>query len=152
MLVKLLAEQIARRWNTIKQALSDSLPPIATGTLEGFNNILEKLLNGEMQCWLSCEGSEVRAVVVTAFIEDFSGPKSLLIYCFVRVGIDELDSGEFSDIFNTLKKFAVSKECVDICFYTMLEGFVKMAKRFGGNADYRYASIPVSQGDLNEDL
>lgn len=154
MLVRLLAEQIACRWDVIKHALNDALPPTADRTLEGFNNILERLLNGEMHCWLSLEheGSEAKAVVVTGVVEDFSGPRSLLIYCFARLGDSGIESDEFSNIFNTLRKFAVSKSCVSICYYTALEGFIKMAKWLGGNTDYSYANIPINQGDNDESL
>lgn len=144
MIVKLLPEQVAHRWSTIKQAIGDALPPTAARTPEGFNNILEKLLNGEMQCWLSYTDSEAKAIAVTAFTEDFSGLKNLLIYSFTRIGTSEMNIAEINDLLRTFMKFAVSKDCTDVCYYTALEEFVKIGEWFGGNADYRYVSIPLT--------
>jgi len=152
MIVKLLSEQIAHRWDVIKRSISDALPPTATRTPEGFNNILEKLLNDEMQCWLSYADSEAKAIAITAFTEDFSGSKSLLIYSFARIGTGEMNIAEINDLLRTFIKFAASKDCIDVCYYTALEEFVKIGEWFGGNADYKYVTISLTQGDSDESL
>lgn len=141
MLVKLLSEQIAYRWDFIKQAIETSVPSMESVDT---NELLTDLLNGKAQCWVSHEGEEgsVEGIVVTAIIGDsYSKAKSLLIYALCGYGMNTRKA--WADAFKTLAAFAKSEECWRILACTDVSSLIKLAEDLGGNTQRRLVSIPI---------
>lgn len=144
MLVKLLSEQITSYWNVIKYAVEESVPPIANENYNKMNKILEALLNGSMDCWVSVsdEDKRVEAVVVTAISEDYcSGIRNLLIYSLF--GYSEISDKSWAEGFETLSKWAKKLGCVRMIAYTDVERIKEVVKTIGGDTRYSLVSIPL---------
>jgi len=139
MLLKLLPDQSTKYWDSIKSALLASPPPASEWTSESLNNVLAKLIDGTMQCWISYKRSErgsiVEGIVLTTPIVDLcSNTRNLLIYC-----IHTYDSAEmrtWTEGAEALLKYARSLGCSYIIGYSMSEDWKALAERFGGKTSY----------------
>lgn len=144
MLIKLLSEQIAKYWDVIKYAVEESVPPIANENYDKMNRILEALLNGSMDCWVSVndENKKIEAIVVTTFSEDYcSGVRNLLIYSIF--GYNEISDKSWAEGFETLSKWAKSCGCIRIIAYTDVDRIKEVVNSIGGNTRYSLVSIPL---------
>jgi len=144
MLLRLLPEQISVQWDEIKRAITEVLPR-STGKVD-MNEILMDLLNGSMQCWLSCrrskEGNTVEGLIVTQVIKDrFEGGKSLLIYSLCGYQMDNREAWEES--FRSLSAFAKGEGCQRITAFTNVSSLIKLAERLGGDVSQRFVSILI---------
>jgi len=144
MLVKLLSDQIANYWNVIRYAIEQALPPIANEEYNKMNRILESLLNGSMDCWVSVdeENKKIEGVMVTTFSEDYcSGVRNLLVYSVF--GYNEISNKSWSEGFETISKWAKHNGCYRIIAYTDVERIKEVVKSLGGEARYTLISIPL---------
>jgi len=144
MLVRLLPEQISHRWDTIKEAISRALPPTVNGGPKTFNNILEDLLNGEKQCWVSQRRGDhkIDAVVTTQIqVDNDSEEKTLLIYSVSS--FDKLSGESWVEGFEGLRKYALSEECAAITGFTNVDKVVQIVEKLGGDASRRFLRIPI---------
>ena len=144
MLIQLLPEQISAKWDVIKPAIAASIEGSDGNTSS--NRMLMSLLNGEMQCWVSCRKEEghlvVEGVITTQIVEDrFSGSRALLIYSLFGKGMDRL--GTWEDCFHTLSTFARGHRCDKIIAYTNVRSLIGLVERLGGDASRRFVSIPI---------
>lgn len=141
MLIKLEPEQVSDIWETIKFAIENALPPMVMSNPESMNNILLALMDKRLICW-SYQDDIVEAVLTTQIVEDFaSGQRNLLIYSAYT--FKNLEDSDRKIIFEILKKYARKYKCGNITAYTTLLPMIRLAKRFGGESDYRFISIPV---------
>jgi len=144
MLVRLTKDQIVHQWDTIKVAVRESLPPIADGAEDRMSRILSNMVFGTMQVWISQENNQMSGLVVTTVTEDgSSGIKNLLIYC--GYSFREVSRREFVEGIVTLKKYAKGKGCSRIVTYTTHPGFEQLFTRLGGEAIYRFLTLPVGE-------
>ncbi len=139
-----MPDQISENWETIKYALGESLPPISLKSPETMNNILIKLMSGDMICWISYDKDDnsINGLVITTIvIDDCSEIKNLLIYAIYAYnqtkGIDWMDGYE------SLRKYAKSRDCNSIIGYTKNEKIIKIAEKFNFDSTYRFISFPV---------
>lgn len=138
-----MPEQISTRWDAIKQAIKESLPPISLESPNTMNNILIKLMNGDMVCWISHnEEDEVKGFIITRIItDDCSETKSLLLY--IIYGSSKTKGADWVEGYQSLKKYALSKGCVNMIGYTKNEKLIKIADKFSSDSTYRFVSFPI---------
>lgn len=142
MLIRLLPEQIAFRWNIVKKAIVEASPPYADTSHEAMNNVLMSLLNGSLQCWISVMEGKTDAIVTTCIEEDIhSKTKNLLIYSLY--GLEKLTGRSWIEGLETLKKYALGEGCEAIIAITKEEKIARVVERFGGDASWRYLRIPL---------
>ena len=148
MLTKLLPDQIAKFWDIIKYAVENSMPPTANWTPNMSSKVLTSLLCGKSQCWISYIMKEdqriLEGVVVTEILHDHvSDTKNLLIYCIH--GYSESQKSSWLDGLKTLVKFAASRRCKNIVGYTDVPSIINIVKRFGGETEFTFVSLPLSK-------
>jgi hypothetical protein len=142
MIVKLLPDQVAKHWKPIRRAIEESLPPVSEGAENRMEKILEALMIGEMQCWIS-HNSEGRVdnILTTSVTHDkISDTKSLMIFSIFGFDTDIKSWGEG---LTTLVRFARGKGCSRIIGYTKIDSVAKFVERIGGDASYRFVTIPI---------
>ena len=148
MLLRLLPDQVTEHWDEIKGAIEASLPPVVGESEDKMNNILSAILIGGMDCWLSYrkneKGNEVNGLLVTTIVVDNpSGTRSLLLYVlFSPEGVELGDDG-WAEGFEALSKYGKSVGCNRITGYTDVDHVVEMAERLGGEARFRFVSVPI---------
>ena len=142
MLLRLLPEQISEQWDKIKDAIMKTFP--RSEDKIDMNAVLMDLLNGGMQCWVSCrkEDNVIEGLVTTQVVEDHhGGGKSLLIYSLFGYQMDT--KGVWEEGFKTLSIFAKGESCWRITYFTNVNSLIRFAEGRGGNADQRFVSIPI---------
>lgn len=148
MLIRMLPEQIAKLWHVIKPAIEASLPPIASDPEGRMNNVLSAMLVGGIDCWVSyrklSEGIEVNAIVTTTIVVDnISGTRSLLIYSIYSPDGVELGQDGWAEGYDALSKYARAVNCSNLSAYSPLDYICEIAESLGGNADFRYITVPL---------
>ena len=142
MLVQLMPEQITERWDIIGGIIENCLPPVTNGTVDRMVNILERLLKGEMQCWVGYEAKEPIVLVITTEVRDAAGSsRDLLIYVFY--GIAPLNAEQYLAIYNQLRVYSKSMGMNRITFYTNVERIRRMVKGMGGSVEWTYGIMEV---------
>lgn len=142
MLIRLLPDQIGKRWDVIGYAIENALPPDIVNDPESMNNILLALLEEKLLCWVYHDKTRIRAIVTTQIMEDIaSKQKRLLLYTAYTFG--KLDSSGWIDGLEALRKYARSEGCNSIIAYTKLEYMANLSKRIGGKADYIFVSFSI---------
>jgi len=142
MLIRLLPEQISEQWDEIKGAILKTLPR-SEGKID-MNGVLLDLLNGGMQCWVSCrrEDNIIEGLIATQIVKDHHGEsKSLLIYSLFGYQMDT--RGVWEEGFKALSTFAKGEGCWRITAFTSVDSLIRLAERFGGDTKQRFISIPV---------
>ncbi len=145
MLVRLLPDQVSGYWETLKDSIDSSLPPIAGDSADRLKNIMVSILSGTMDCWVSFtdkDGVEINGVIVTTIVNDTnSGTKDLLIYSVY--GITNMMKGSWEEGQQVLAKWAIANKCGRITGYTNVESIITAVKRLGGSADQVYIVLPI---------
>jgi len=139
---------VSSHWGVIKHAIEESLPPIAGGASDRMNNILESILIGTTDCWVSHnDNGTIDGLLLTRFVEDdCSKTRNLLIYC-VYGFLQRSAKLAWLEGLKSLYKYAFSKNCHRIIGYTDVDSIIKFVKRVGGEAKYTFVSIPVGGRD-----
>jgi len=144
MLIRLTDDQIAKYWPDIRFAVSKSLPPTLKGEGDKMNRILEALLAGTAQCWASVdrETKQLDGVVTTSVVEDYlTGAKSLMIYTIYGYRPSIINS--WKEGYETLVKYAKSKNCGRLIGFTSEKRIVDIVGKFGGNTDFTLCMMEV---------
>ncbi len=142
MLIKLYPDQICERWEVIGFAIENALPPDIINDSESMNNILLSLMEEKLLCWVYYDEKKIKAIVTTQIIEDLaSRQKRLLLY--TAYSFDKLESLDWLNGLEALRKYARDKGCLSIVAYTKLEYMVKLAKDIGGVAEHFFVSFPI---------
>lgn len=133
MLLRLLQDQIGKYWPYIKYGIQESTPQeiVSEGVL---NNVLEALLGGGSQCWLSViEGNpeyEIKGFLITALFKDTTFGVNVLrilyVYGFTTIPKDEWITG-----YETLVKFGQGNECKVLDGFTDNALLLEVAKKAG---------------------
>ena len=134
MLTLLTPSQISERWEDLKAAILVSMPPYASITSEGMNNILECLMGGSMQGWMLHEGDDNHAFATTRIeIDPSSGAKNLLIFSLYAY---RFIAQEFwADGIAGLKLFATESGCQNVIAFTMESRVLELAKMLSASTD-----------------
>lgn len=142
MLVKLTVDQIIENWEGIKGAIIASLPPTASVSSLGINNIYKKLLNDLMQAWAYEDNGIVLAFIVTVIsIDTGTEEKNLFIYS-IQV-TKTLSNDIWYEGLETLRKFADQQNCNRIIAFTNIPAIEKRVKDLGGRVDFKLVSLKV---------
>lgn len=142
MLIPVLPSQITDYWPTFEGHIEQSLPPLADGDRTDANQILYSLMVGSAQCWLfTNKEQELKGFVITATNKDISDVRTLILYCVVI--FDKTASVEWAEELETLKKFALTRECSKIAAYVANEKVIKCLQDWGVSTSFIYATLDV---------
>ncbi len=150
MLVRLLPDDIGKRWPLIREAILDDLPSrISDGIRDDENaisSLLYALLDGTLHCWLSVEYEggkpEIKAIITTTIVIDApSGIKNLLMYSITT--FQELSRETVMDSYKSLQEFARSMKCFKIISLTDNPENIKLAESMGGKATQTLIEMEV---------
>ena len=147
MLVQLLPEQVSEYWDMIGDSIEKSMPPMDFHSPPRMLNILTMLMLGDMQCWFIMSAPEITGeniVAIATTVVQGGGPtgiKTLEVYTlFAR---RELTKSMLSDAYNTLKKFAKSRDCYRIIAYSEIDRIISIVEELGGEAKYKFITLEV---------
>ena len=131
----------------IGDSIESSLPPKDFGSPNRMLNILTSLMLGDMQCWFIMSSPEITGeniVAILTTVVQGGGPteiKNLEIYTlFAR---RELTKSLLSSAYDTLRKFAKSKDCYRIIAYSDVDRIVSIVNELGGEAKYKFITLEV---------
>lgn len=146
MLIKLLPEQVAERWDLIRFALSESLPPVVISGPHTYNNILTTALCERMQVWFGVSEKDGKrtldVIIVTTRAEDaVSGSASLLIYSMYA--FSQLAPRDWQEYYEALSKYAKSVGCGSMSAYTENIKIINAAMQIRGSKQEVYLTIPI---------
>lgn len=147
MLVRLLPDDIEKRWPNLKDAILASLPSYVNNEDEdSINRLLFALLDGTLQCWILVEyenkESKIRAVLTTTItVDDLSGTRNLLIYSLTS--FEQLTQDILMDGYSSLREFAKSNKCFKITAFTDIPRVIEMVKSVGGNVSQTLIELEV---------
>ncbi|GAG42713.1 unnamed protein product, partial [marine sediment metagenome] len=122
--------------------------PVVGESEDKMNNILSAILVGRMNCWVSFrkleKGIEITGLIVTTIVIDTcSNTHSLLLYVIYSPEGVELGDDGWVEGLEALSKYAKSVGCNRLTGYTDVEYVIEMAERFGGEAKYKFVSVPI---------
>jgi len=143
MLLKLLPEQIPSYWDEIKEGMLKTIP---VGIPDRAAKILNKLLLGTAQCWLSyhrgSDGAIIDAVIITVIVEDqVHDTRNLDIYALWSTSITKRSS--WIEGIEALKKYARKKGCTRIIGRSNVDSVLEFVRRAGGQAEYTLITFDV---------
>ena len=144
-LVRLIDQQIADHWDVIKFAMKESLPPTAEDTEEIYNNLLQALLLGKMQCWTPMEGAELkqfRTLITTHLVDDsLSQTKNLILYtAYAFVPISDEDGVA---IYKGLAAFGKANKCNRVIGLTNNIRMAQWLTKHGMKEEWRYFTFDL---------
>ena len=138
MLVMLLPDQIYERWDSMEGHIERSLPPVASAV--DVNQVLYSLLMGSAQCWVLMVNDEEKGFLITTTLLELSNTRTLLIYCAII--LDKEAKVDWADEYDTLKKFAGSRECSQIASFVDNEKVVEWLRNSGARCStFVYADV-----------
>lgn len=142
MLVKLLPEQIADNWESIKYALQDVRAPGFYEKVVRMNDILEALLADRLQCWFYFrENGDIAGLVITEIRTDVLGMFRHLLIFLLYAFVDS-HMTEWASALETLMEYARASKCVGIEAFTDNEKFVPLATKLGfGQRIYLFKGV-----------
>jgi len=143
MLLLLMPEQVSNYWEDIKRGMHEAVPESVP---DRDAKVLQKLLVGMMQVWVSYRREEDKVIVdgaaVTAFVDDqVHETRNLLLYCLWAIG--QSHQSTWVEGMEALKKFAKSKGCNRVVGYTELENVIGLCHHTGGEARYTFCTWDV---------
>lgn len=146
MLVRFTPEQVTKFWYGIEAGIASALPPGISNDPDKMNNLLASILIGKTDCWISYERNEqgmaaVNGAVLTQIVADESGARNLLLYAVYGVVTQVMS--KWAEGYEVLRKWAAANSCAHITAYTDRPEICELAKRYGGNAEWRYIILPV---------
>ena len=131
----------------IGDSIEKSLPPTDYGSANIMLNILTALMLGDMQCWFIMSNVEITGeniVAIVTTVVQGGGPteiKNLEVYTlFAR---RELTKSLLSDAYDTLKKFAKSRDCYRIIAYSDVDRIESIVTGLGGESKYKFITLEV---------
>lgn len=147
MLIRFTPEQVTKFWPAIEPGIAMALPPGISNNPEAMNNVLASILVGSSDCWMSYErnadgNAVVNGTVITQITKDESGTRNLLLYAVYGIGIANV--AQWREGYEVLKKWAIANGCANIVAYTEVPELCNIVTRLGGNANWRYAILPVA--------
>lgn len=144
MLVRLIPDQVERRWERFAPAIAKSLPPTVSNTKRGMVNILEAILLEKLVVWIiTDEDQEQIFGIVTTHLryEEISKTRSLLIYSYTS--FSGMHYTYFNDALETLEKYAISESCYSIIAYTKNEQIANFFENKGADTDNTLIEMEV---------
>ena len=148
MLLQIMPEQVIQFKDMVKEAIEAAIPPVPGESVEKLNNIMVKLLSGEMTCWIIYrkleDGSKesIGLMITKRVYDDVTETCSLLIYClYIYKASNDKD---WIEGFEALRKFGSKFGCSRITGYIQEDLVMKRVLQFGGGVEYSFISIPLT--------
>lgn len=141
MLIALRPDFVATHWEEIAHYVGQGLPPIGLNEGMAMNKVLERILTGNLTCWIVVSRDKVvEGVLLTCTSEDYTtGTKTLLLYALAGNLSDE----SWEDGYATLVKHARGHGCRLLGAYTENERVLEMSRKYNFNTDVRYIYLEV---------
>ena len=147
-----MPEDIVAKWKVIEHHVRRAMD--AETRKDGdevMTTVLEKLLGGQIQCWLSYDerddSGKANAIALTKIqICEFTGRRSLLLYSVTRIrDMDEATTARmWTEAFMATSKFARGNSCERIVAYVELDYLVELAKGLIPNVVVKhFISMPL---------
>ena len=148
MLIRLTSDQVSNFWEIIKYSFEQAAPPTVLVSPDHATNLLEDLLVGTTDCWISFQrgekGSKVDGVVITKIVEDdTSKTRNLLIYSLYGYSFVGKDS--WIEGLTTIARWAKSKRCYQIIGFTTEDQVVSLVDKMGGDSSVTLVRFDVSK-------
>ena len=148
MLLQIMPEQVIQFKEVIRAAVDASLPETPGESANKFNNILQKLLIGEMTGWIIYRREEdkkktIGFMITTIEYNDITETKSLLIYCIHVYGMS--NDKDWVEGFRALEAYGVKHKCTSLTGYMLRDSFLKRAYQFGAEVR-QLVIVPFSGG------
>jgi len=141
-LLKLLPNQIADHWESLKPTIEASLPPICFDTQDRMYLILEALLDGRMDL-LTFFGIDeemdvsIRGIMTVTFDKAIGVEfKTMFIYSIFAFG--EYSEGLWMQAVDLLKKYAQANDCKRVTALTKVRSLLALLKHIGADTDTHY--------------
>lgn len=135
-LIRLTTDQISNFWDIIKYSVEESLPSVAKLEAGTMGEILDDLLSGTADCWVSYQrgnNNKIDGVVVTkVVIDDISRTRNLLIYSVFAYTQSVKES--WLEGLVVLGKWAKSKKCYQVLGFTTEPKVVQIVNKLGGDS------------------
>lgn len=136
MLNKLLPNQVAAYWDSIKHGLEQSCPSDTVLTADGLNKYLIALMSGTLQCWFCTERIDDRSdyygnLITKIQTDEITGAKTLLLaslYMF-KTAPDHI----WEDAHRALIDFGRANDCKKIIAYTTNPAVLRRGTSFNFN-------------------
>jgi hypothetical protein len=133
MLIKILPDQIAARWESLEPIIKVSLPPNIKGSPEVMKELLQALLEGRLICWILAEDvNKPFGVMTTAIVNDaVAKTKNLLVYSLTSIKV--IPDDVWKQSLSTIRSFAKKYGCVSIIAYTNSKRVIDVVHNLGGD-------------------
>ena len=113
MLVRAFPEAIAHFWNELSTIIRGNIMPLTKFDDKQLNNILKRLLSGNLSCWIGSTEKGIHTIVLTEIkVEPNSGTKNLIIFTISMVAKASPD--EYISMIETIRKYAKCLRCSNI--------------------------------------
>ena len=138
-LVRLLDEQVAEHWSTIKFCIEKAVPPLPGESTQKYNNLLKEILLGRLQCWALTDEDQqrFRCIITTRVDRDsIAEINTLVLYSvFAFLRITEEDAVA---IYEGLRKYGQSQDCTRAIAFTNSNSIVRFLTAYGFVEDWHY--------------
>lgn len=145
MITKLLPENVTDNWEVIKNAIRQALPPFALDTPDKMTCILENIILGQLDVWVSYdseEGIKIKNIWTTSIITDpESKTKNLLIYSVFS--FDHTIEANWTEGIESMKDYAKANGCTAITGFTKSPVILKYVEANGGDTSVTFIKILV---------
>ena len=142
MLVLVLPDQVMSFWNSFEGHIEQSLPPIASVEGVDANQILYSLMIGSMQCWLYSDFEQsTKGFILTTTFRDVTDIGTLLLYEVVI--FDKEVQVEWKVELETMKKFALARDCRRIAAFIANKKVLSVLESWGVNTSFTFATLDL---------
>ena len=147
MLIRITNEQIVAFWDIIKFGIENSFPPTIKMGPNELDSVLEDLLSGMADCWVSYQRkntNQIDAIIVTKVIIDTASKvRNLLIYSLFAYTPSIQDS--WTEGIEVLAKWARKKKCYNIIGYTSEPLIIDHVNKLGGDTSVTLVRLPINK-------
>ena len=139
MLSKLLPNQVAAYWDSIKHGVEQSCPADVVLTPTGLNSYLIALMSGNLQAWLLTEPTPEKVnyfgnLITKIQTDEITGVKTLLLvslYLYESAPVEL-----WQDAYAKLELYGKANDCKKIVAYTTNPAILQRGNQFGFNTEW----------------
>lgn len=147
MLFRLLPDQVAAYWPSLRDKIEEALPPICNGHIDRMENLLQAVLQGRLDLWVVYKKEDNRiemyAVMLTSLLDDdVSRTKNLLIYALAS--LKPIPEDVWVSGIQAIISVAKSRKCDKILAYTCIPAIARLAEqRLGADTSWTMITFGV---------
>ncbi len=121
----------------IRDAIAEAIPDCEQ---RGVSSIIQSLLTGHAQAWISHEGNDINALAITK-ISNNDIIASKVITIMALYAPNKLEESAYAEAIETIRLFAEKSNCYKLDFYTDNPVIESYAKKFNVQAKTKYYQI-----------